>query len=205
MKPYTDHLKIAVADDEPDMRQFFQEVLTHLGHKVLAIAETGKQLVESCRTNPPDLVITDVKMPDMDGLDAAKTIAGDHPTPVIVVSAHDDAEYLERARGGPVMTYLIKPVKPADLQAAIAMTMVRFAQLREANAEAAQLRQALEERKLIERAKGIVSRRLRVEEPDAFRKLQKMASVHNRKLADVAQQVVNSDKVFQELEMNNNK
>jgi AmiR/NasT family two-component response regulator len=146
------------------------------------------------------LVITDIRMPDMDGLEAAKEIACDHPVPVIVVSAHDDAELLERARIAPVMNYLIKPVKPADLQAAIAMTMVRYTQLREANAEATHLRQALEDRKMIERAKGIVSRRLRVEEPDAFRKLQKLASVHNRKLADVAQQVLNADKVFQELE-----
>jgi AmiR/NasT family two-component response regulator len=193
-------LRIVVADDERDVRQFLQEMLTHLGHQVLAQAETGRQLVERCRALKPDLVITDIRMPDMDGLEAAEAIERDRPVPVIIVSAHSDAALLDRASAGSVMTYLIKPVKPADLQAAITMAAARFEQMHNAAKEVAQLRQALEDRKLIERAKGIVSRRLRVEEAEAFRKLQKMASINNRKLADVSQQVLNSDKVFQELE-----
>ncbi len=193
-------LRVVVADDERDMRQFFEEVLTNLGHKVLGTAETGRQLIERCRASAPDLVITDVKMPDMDGLEAADAIERERPVPIIIVSAHSDAELLKRASAGPAMTYLIKPVKPADLQAAVTVAVARFEQMRKAGEEAARLRQALEDRKLIERAKGIVSRRLRVEEAEAYRKLQKLASVHNRKLADVSQQVIGSDKVFQDLE-----
>ena len=193
-------LRIAVADDERDMRQFFQEVLTHLGHKVLVNAETGRQLLDGCRQAAPDLIITDIKMPDMDGLEAASAVNRAHPVPVIAVTAHSEPELLERASTGPVMTYLIKPVKPTDLQAAITMAVARHEQLRKATQEAASLRQALEDRKVIERAKGIVSRRLHVEEAEAFRRLQKLASVHNRKLADVSQQILGADKVFQDLE-----
>jgi response regulator NasT len=193
-------LRVAVADDERDMRQFFQEVLTHLGHQVPVVAETGRQLVEQCHRAAPDLVITDIKMPDMDGLEAAAALNRERPVPVIVVSAHSDAELLTRASAGPVMTYLIKPVKPHDLQAAITMAVARFEQLRKAGQEAAELRQALEDRKVTERAKGIVVKRLRVDEADAFRRLQKLASVRNRRLAEVAQAIVEADRVFQELE-----
>jgi response regulator NasT len=201
MKPTsTAGLRVVVADDERDVRQFFQELLTHLGHQVVATAETGRQLIERCRPAAPDLILTDIKMPDMDGLEAAEAVNRDRPVPVIVVSAHSEPELLQRACVGPVMTYLIKPVKPADLQAAIAVATARFDQMRKAQDEAAHLRQALEDRKLVERAKGIVSRRLRVEEAEAYRKLQKLASVHNRKLADLSRRVLSADEVFQELE-----
>ncbi len=193
-------LRIVVADDERDMRQFFQEVLTHLGHQVLAAAGTGRELIERCRATNPDLVIADIRMPDGDGLEAVEAIERERPVPAIIVSAHTDAELLNRASNGPVMIYLVKPVKPSDLQAAITMAVARFEQLRQAGDEAARLRQALEDRKVIERAKGIVSRRLHVEEAEAFRKLQKLASIQNRKLAEVSQQVLNADKVFQDLD-----
>jgi response regulator NasT len=193
-------LRVVVADDERDMRQFLQEVLTQMGHQVLAVAETGRQLIDRCRATNPDLVIADIKMPDVDGLEAVETIEQDRPVPAIIVTAHSDTELLQRASAGPAMTYLIKPVKPNDLQAAITMAVARFEQMRKANDESARLRQALEDRKIIERAKGIVSRRLHVEEAEAFRKLQKLASVQNRKLADVAQQILTADKVFQELD-----
>jgi response regulator NasT len=193
-------LRIAVADDERDMRQCFQEVLTPLGHQVVTVAATGRDLVDRCHAAPPDLVITDIKMPDMDGLEAGAAINRDRPVPVIVVSGHSDAELLKQASAGGVMTYLVKPVKPPDLQAAITLAVARFAQLRKASQEAADLRQALEDRKVIERAKGVVARRLRLEEADAFRKLQKLASVRNRRLAEVSQGVLEADRVFQELE-----
>jgi response regulator NasT len=196
----SDALRIAVADDERDMRQFFDEVLSHLGHKVVVNVETGRQLIERCHTTPTDLIITDIRMPDMDGLEAAAVVNRERPVPVIAVSAHSEKELLERASTGPVMTYLIKPVKPTDLQAAIMMAVARFDQYRRVSQEASSLRQALEDRKVIERAKEIVARRLRLEEAMAFRRLQKLASVRNHKLAEVAQRILEADRVFQELE-----
>ncbi len=193
-------LRIAVADDERDTRQFLEEVLTHLGHKVVVNAETGRQLIERCRTTSPDLIITDIRMPDMDGLEAAAVVTRERPLPIIALSAHSEKELIDRASAGPVMTYLIKPIKPTDLQAAIAMAAARFEQFRKVSQEAASLRQALEDRKVIERAKEIVARRLRLEEAMAFRRLQKLASVRNHKLAEVAQRILEADRVFQELE-----
>jgi response regulator NasT len=193
-------LRIAVADDEPDTRQFFQEVLTHLGHEVVAVVDTGRQLVERCRATRPDLVITDIRMPDMDGIEAAAAVNRERQVPVILVTAHHDGDSLARSGVGYVMGYLSKPIKPVDLQAAITLAVLRFDQFQELSREAASLRQALEDRKLIERAKGIVMKRLRVDEEDAFRRLRKLASDHNTKLVEVAHQAVSADEVFQQLE-----
>ena len=90
-------LRIAIADDEPDMRDYFQDVLPRLGHMVIAVAQNGRELVEQCRKTQPDLVITDIKMPELDGIDAAIKIYQDRPIPVILVSAYHDAALIERS------------------------------------------------------------------------------------------------------------
>src|ERR1043165_2790090 len=149
-------LRIAVADDEPDMREYFQEVLPRLGHSVVAVARNGQELVELCRTSKPDLVITDIKMPEMDGIDAAIQIYQERPTPVILVSAHQDAELIQRAETDHIMGYLVKPIKQGDLRPTIAIAAHRFEQFQELRKEAADLRQALADRKVIERAKGVL-------------------------------------------------
>ncbi len=192
-------LRIAVAEDERDTREYLQEMLTRLGHQVVT-ASNGRQLAEQCRVLKPDLIVTDIKMPDMDGIAAADQVNAEHETPVILVSAHHDAELLARAGTDHVMGYLIKPVSQADVEAAIALAMHRFEQFQGLQKEAASLRQALEDRKLVERAKGIVMRRLRVDEPEAYRRLRKLASDHNHKLVEVAQTVLKADEVFHALE-----
>ena len=95
------HLRIAVADDELDMRDYLQAILPCFGHLVVAVASTGRELVEKCRQERPDLVITDIKMPDMDGIAAASQICKDFPIPVILVSAYHDHDLVERRRGRP--------------------------------------------------------------------------------------------------------
>ncbi len=113
-------LRIAVADDEPDMQDYFRTILPRLGHEVVAVAEDGRELVAPCRAHRPDLVITDIKMPDMDGIDAAAQIYRDGPIPVILVSAYHDAEFIRRAEADHILAYLVKPIKQADLEPAIA-------------------------------------------------------------------------------------
>jgi response regulator NasT len=196
MKP----LRVAVAEDERDTREYLQEMLTRLGHQVV-VAANGRQLAEQCRILKPDLVLTDIKMPDMDGIDAANAINGEKETPVILVSAHHDAELLERAGADHIMGYLIKPVNQADVEAAISLAMHRFTQFQAIRREAASLRQALEDRKVIERAKGAVMRRLRVEEDEAYRRLRKLASDRNLKLVELAQTILSAEQVFRDLEM----
>jgi response regulator NasT len=184
------HLRIAVADDEQDMRDYFQKCLTRMGHRVVAVAQTGQELVERCRQTQPDLVISDIKMPDVDGIDAATQIYRERPVPVILVSAFHDAGLIERAEADHILGYLVKPIKQGDLEPAIALAMRRFEQFQALQQEAADLRQALEDRKVIERAKGILMKRGAFDEQEAFRRLQKLASANSRKLVDVAQMVL---------------
>jgi response regulator NasT len=192
-------LRIAVAEDERDTREYLQELLARMGHQAVAVG-TGRRLVELCAASPPDLVLTDIKMPDMDGIQAAERINHGREIPVVLISAYHDSELLDRAAVGNVMAYLVKPVGQADVEAAVALAMHRFGQYQAVRQEARDLKHALEGRKLVERAKGIVMMRLGVDEPDAFRRLKRMASVQNRKLAEVAQEVLAADEVYQHLE-----
>src|SRR5262245_28371173 len=121
-------LRIAVADDEYSMREYLRETLQVLGHEVVAVAETGRELLQLCRHLRPDLVITDISMPDVDGLDAAAAIYVTESIPVIVVSAYHDSGLLERAQKDHILAYLVKPIKRADLETAIAIAVRRFEQ-----------------------------------------------------------------------------
>ncbi|MHC4176657.1 MAG: ANTAR domain-containing response regulator [Planctomycetota bacterium] len=186
-------LRIAVADDEPDMRDYLVRVLPTLGHEVVAVAGNGRELVWQCRISRPDLLIVDIKMPEMDGIEAAEEIFRDQPVPLILVSAYKDPELLERAADDHAFSYLIKPIKQADLETAITIAVRRFEQFEALRREASDLRQALEDRKMIERAKGILMKRSGIGEPDAFRRLQKLASDKNHKLAEVARMIVTAE------------
>ena len=193
-------LRIAVADDEPDMRQFFAELLPPMGHEVVAVARTGRELVEQCRSVRPDLAITDIKMPDLDGIQAAAEINRETPIPVILLTAHHEAELLARAGADHIMAYLTKPAKPVDIQAAITLAMVRFSHFQTLCREATDLRQALEDRKLVERAKGVVMKRLRMDEEEAFRRMRRLASDRNKKLVEVSRDVSAAEEIFWALE-----
>jgi response regulator NasT len=193
-------LRIAVADDEADMREYLNEMLPRWGYEVVGVARTGRGLVEHCRTSRPDLVISDIKMPDMDGLEAARQVCADRLTPVIVVSAYHNAELVSRALDTPVLGYLVKPVKQVDLEVAVPLAMRRFQEMRGVAREADDLRRALEDRKVIERAKGVVMKRMGLAEDEVFRRLRKLACDQNRKLVEVAQSVLTAEQVFQALE-----
>ena len=189
-------LQIAVADDEPDMQDYFRTILPQLGHKVVAVAGTGRELVERCRATHPDLVITDIKMPDIDGIEAAAQIYRDGPMPVILVSAYHDAEFIRRAEEDHILAYLVKPIKQSDLEPAIAIAIRRFEQFQALRKEAADLKQALEDRKTIEKAKGLLMKKTGLDEHDAFRRLQKLASDKNRKLIEIAQIILMAEEAY---------
>jgi two-component system, response regulator PdtaR len=192
-----DSLRIAVADDEQDMRDYFQRILPLLGHKVVSVASTGRELLEHCRSHNPELVITDIKMPEMDGIDAAVEIYRDYALPVILVSAYHDAELINRAEADHILAYLVKPIKQADLEPAIGLAMRRFRQFETLRQEAADLRQALADRKIIEKAKGILMKRAGLDENDAFRRLQKLASEKNKKLIEISTMIVTAEEALQ--------
>ncbi len=190
-------LKIVVADDELDMRDYFQQILPLLGHQVIGVARTGTELVELCVSTHPDLVITDIKMPDMDGIDAASRIYRKEAIPVILVSAYNDPDFIRRAEGDHIMAYLVKPIKQADLEPAIAIALRRFEQFQALRKETDDLKQALEDRKVIEKAKGILMQKAGLNEHDAFRRLQRIASDKNRKLIDIAQTILTAEEALE--------
>ena len=190
-------LRLAVADDDLRTRTFLQECLSILGHTVVCAAANGTQLLDACRKDSPDLVITDIKMPDMDGLDVAKAIWDEYSLPVIIISGFTEEELLERASAHHIMLFLVKPIKKADLAPAIHVAgMRRLAELKELVTETSDLRQALQERKLIERAKGITMKLAKLDEPSAFRRMQEMARNTNRKLVQIAEMIITAEEAF---------
>ena len=192
-------LKIAVADDEPRMRDYYREVLARLGHEVTCAAATGRELIRGCRDAQTDLVISDIKMPDLDGIEAAVELGQGQgePIPIILVSAYHDDALLERARGGHVFGFLVKPIKQDDLRAAIAIAMQRFDQFRSLRAETGELRRAIEDRKVVERAKGVLMKKAGLDEEEAFRRLRRLARDNNQKLVDVAQMILKAEAAFE--------
>lgn len=192
-----ENLRIAVADDEADMRQYFGMILPRLGHEVVAVAENGQQLIEACRLHQPDLVVTDIRMPEMDGIAAASAIYEHRPIPVILVSAFHDPDLIARAEQNHVLAYLIKPIKRENLQTAISITMARFRTFEALRKEATDLRQALADRKVIERAKGLLMEKAGLSEADAFRRLQRLASDRNLKLIEVANSLILAEEALQ--------
>lgn len=190
-------LRVVVADDEPEMLTGIRETLEELGHRVVSTVANGKDLVEKCLAERPDLVITDIKMPGLDGIDAADEIYRQMPVPVILVSAYHDTELLERAEANHVvMSYLVKPIKRSHLEAAIGIAIRRFEQFRTVSREAVDLRQALVDRKIIERAKGIIMKQADLDEEDAFKRLQDLASTRHQKMIEIAKMILNMQDAF---------
>jgi response regulator NasT len=192
----TRSLLIAVADDEPDILEYYQGALRRLGHVVVAAAKSGSELIEQCRAARPELIITDIRMPDMDGIEAAVRICRDSPLPVILVSGYHEADYIERAQENHVLAYLVKPIEDSDLATAIAIASSRFAEFQALRQEAADLRQALADRKIIEQAKGILMKQVGLDENEAFHRLRKLSMDQNRKLVEIAQMILTAEKAF---------
>jgi AmiR/NasT family two-component response regulator len=183
-------LRIAIADDDSDVREVLQKMLGALGHEVVIAAGTGRELVDQCLAQGADLVMTDIQMPDMDGLDAAGIIYQNSPMPILLLSGHCDRALIDRAEENHVFAYLLKPITQAQLEPAIALATRRYEEFQALKHETDDLRQALADRKLIERAKGLLMKHLNLDEQEAFRKLQKLASSKNKKLIEIAEMVL---------------
>jgi AmiR/NasT family two-component response regulator len=189
-------LRILIADDESIRLLSLRKQLAALGHVVVAEASTGDEAVALAASALPDLAILDIKMPVMDGIEAAEKITQARPIPIILLTAYDEAQLVERAAEANISAYLMKPVAEEDLLPAITLALTRFRQFQALRQEVADLREALEARKTIERAKGILMRRLNLTEEEAFRRLQKQSQDSNRRLAQVAQAIVVADQLL---------
>jgi response regulator NasT len=188
-------LRVLAVDPDPAGREFYLTALSRLGHEVQTLA-TGADLAAACEVFHPDLVLT-----GPDGLAATEAACRERPVPVVLVA--DSFEPLTVARALAcqlVMGCLSRPVRDTALGAALAVAVSRFREQQALRAEVADLKQALEERKVIEQAKGSVMRRIGVSEEDAYRRLRKAASNTNRKVIDVAREVLAAEAPFAGLE-----
>jgi len=189
-------LRILIADDESIRMMSLRKQLAALGHRVVAEASNGEEAVALAATTQPDLAILDIKMPVTDGIEAAQQITHARPIPIILLTAYNEAELVERAAQANISAYLMKPVAEEDLLPAITLALIRFRQFEALRREVSDLREALDARKVIERAKGILVRRLDLTEEEAFRRLQKQSQDSNRKLAEVAEAIVMADRLL---------
>jgi len=181
---------VVIAEDEVLIRMDLAEMLAEEGYDVVGQAGDGARAIELAEELRPDLVILDVKMPVLDGISAAESIARQRIAPVIVLTAFSQRELVERARDAGAMAYLVKPFSQSDLVPAIEMALSRFAELRAVEAEVADLREQLETRKVVDRAKGVLQEQLSLSEPEAFRWIQKTAMDLRLSMKQVAEGVI---------------
>jgi two-component system, response regulator PdtaR len=184
-------MRVLVAEDDPLIALGLCERLRSLGHEPIGPAANGEEAIELARENLPDLYLFDIEMPNVDGLQAAATLAADGlRRPVVVVTGVDDRGLIERSITTGVGAYLTKPVDSRALEAALELSASRHAEFEALEAEVDRAQQALEDRKLVERAKGLLMAALDLSEQDAFRRLQLTARERNLRLAEVAARIV---------------
>lgn len=182
--------RVVIAEDEALIRLDLAEMLAEEGYAVVGQAGDGRTAVELAELHRPDLVVLDVKMPQLDGIAAAQRIAEQRLAPVVILTAFSQRDLVERARDAGAMAYLVKPFSKTDLVPAIEMALSRFAELRMLEAEVADLTERLETRKAVDRAKAVLQRRLELSEPDAFRWIQKTAMDLRLSMRQVADGVI---------------
>ena len=166
-------LKIIVADDESIIRLGLRAMLADLGHEAL-MAANGREALSLARSASPDLAILDIEMPLTDGLEAARVIARKHPMPILILTAYSQQDLIQQAAQLPIQGYLVKPVNERDLAAAIEVAIARFEETQAAARENAELRESLVTRKLVERARGVLTRSGMSEE-EAYLAIQRQA------------------------------
>jgi two-component system, response regulator PdtaR len=186
-------MRVLIAEDEALIRLDLREMLEEEGFDVVGEAADGEQAVALATKLQPDLVICDVKMPKMDGIQAAAQITEARIAPVVMLTAFSQRDLIERARDAGAMAYLVKPFQKRDLLPAIEMATSRFAEIRALEAEVTGLRERLEARKLIERAKGALMTKHGLSEPEAFRWIQQNAMDNRTSMRAVAELVLSGD------------
>lgn len=186
-------LRIVIADDESLHLMSLRAQLESLGHRVIGEAGDGQAALKLLRELHPDCAILDIKLPEPDGIEVSQTIMQEQPLPIILLSAYSEGALAERAANAHVAAYLMKPISQQDLVPALALASSRFAEFQMLNREVHDLREALETRKLVERAKGILMRRLNLTEEEAFRRMQRQSQNENKKLSEIANAIVTAD------------
>ncbi len=183
-------MRVLIAEDETLIRLDLRQLLERAGLDVCAEAHDGEEAVELAREHAPDVAVLDVKMPRLDGIEAARRITADRPIPIVIISAYSELTLVERAAEAGVYGYLTKPFREEDVLPALATARARFDELAAAREEAASLADALAARKAIERAKGLLMAKEGLTEAAAFGRLRKASQVSGRPMRVIADAVV---------------
>jgi response regulator NasT len=185
-------MRILIAEDETIIRLDLRDLLVRSGFEVVAEAKDGEEAVELARSEEPDLAILDVKMPRLDGIDAARQILDERAIPIVMLTAYGQEELVSRAVEAGVFGYLVKPFRESDLLPAIHTARARHEELAALREEAESLAEALAARKAIERAKGLLMAKEGLTEEEAFARLRKASQVSGRPLRVIAEAVVDT-------------
>jgi AmiR/NasT family two-component response regulator len=185
-------LRVVVADDEPELRAFYEAILVSLGHEVVAVAADGQQLVQLCRSMFPDLVMSDIKMPGKDGIEAVLEAFRENPLRVILVTGFHAPSHIHSALGEMVLAYLAKPFQRRDLESAIERAGQRFDEFQALRENGSDPQRAVENREILRLAKGILMTRDGLGDRAAFGHLQQLARDAQVTLAEMARRVIAS-------------
>lgn len=186
----TEKWRIIIADDESLIRLDLREMLTHLGYDVIAEAGDGRTAVELARKLRPDLMIMDIKMPEVDGIAAAEELTRERIAPIVLLTAYSDQALVERARDSGVVGYVVKPFREAELMPVIELSRARFNEFRTLEQEVGNLKDALETRKVIERAKGVLMETHGLRESEAFHRIRKTSMDARKSMKEVAEAIL---------------
>lgn len=185
-----ERIRVIVADDESVIRTDLREMLATLGYLVIGEAGDGQSAVNLARELRPDIVIMDIKMPSMDGIEAAKLLTQEKIAPVLLLTAYSQRELFERAKEAGVVGYLVKPYREQEIAPAIEIALARFQEFRVLEKEVGDLRETLETRKIVDRAKGILMDTQHLTEAEAFRKIQKMSMNTRKPMKEIAEAII---------------
>lgn len=191
--------RILIADDESLIRLDLREMLVELGYDIVGEAGDGRSALELARKLRPDLVIMDIRMPGVDGIAAAEELTRDRIAPVVLLTAYSDQGLVERARDAGVVGYVVKPFRQSELMPVIELSLTRFEEFRSLEREIGDLKEALETRKLVERAKGVLMDVHGLSESDAFRRMRKTSMDNRKSMREVAEAILLSH----DLQLNN--
>lgn len=185
-----ERVRVIIADDESLVRVDLRETLTEQGYLVVGEVGDGQSVVNMARELNPDVVMMDIRMPGLDGIEAARILTQEKIAPVVLLSAYSQRDLIDRAKEAGVVGYLVKPFRETDLAPAIELAIARFGEFRALEQEVGNLTEALETRKKVERAKGILMEKQNMTEGEAFRKIQKMSMNTRKPMKDVAEAII---------------
>ena len=189
--------RIILAEDDSVIRMDLREELQRQGYLVVGDVGDGQSAINLAREVRPDLIIMDIRMPELDGIEAARVLTSEHLAPVMLLTAFSDNELIERAREAGVVSYITKPWRQSDLKPAIEIALARFQEFREIESQVKTLEDQLATRKVVEKAKGVLMEKYKLTEQEAFRRIQKLSMNNRKSMREVAEAILLTEELNQ--------